>query len=302
MAELSKPNDSSFASDQLNVTGTATLARGSTINLRAGPSNSVFRTNDQFTMITADSGLSDQGAAVTLDSAFLSSTGKATANEYSVTLRRTASFASVATEGNNRAMAAALDADAAVAAGAYAGLIDQLLFTNSTLFNASLPQFSPASYLAVSAAADRTTQYLAESTGGYLRNRRAGQINPAIAQPASFDMASAFGNSLGGPDDLSGVVRYCGNERDTGPDWQNADRTRSVWVNPFGVFFGEHSSGDHLGFQSNVGGVQFGIDEQFNEHFILGIGGSYDQMHIDTNDQYSAGTTDTFRRPLRHVV
>ncbi len=170
VAELSKPSDSSFLSDQLNVTGTATLAPGSTINLRAGQSNSVFRTGDTFTLITAASGLSDQGAAVTLDSAFLSSTGKATANDYSVTLQRTASFASVATEGNKRAMATALDADAAVARRRYAGLIDQLLFSNSAVFNASLPQFSPASYLAVSDAADRTTQYLAESTGGYLRN------------------------------------------------------------------------------------------------------------------------------------
>jgi outer membrane autotransporter protein len=76
---------------------------------------------------------------------------------------------------------------------------------------------------------------------------------------------------------------------------QDNDRTRSVWVNPFGVFYGERSGGDHLGFQSNVAGVQLGLDKQVSEACILGIGAGYDNMHISTSDLYSAGRTDTFR-------
>ena len=68
-----------------------------------------------------------------------------------------------------------------------------------------------------------------------------------------------------------------------------------MWVIPFGVFYGERSTGDHLGFQSNVAGVQLGIDKLVDENTIFGIGGGYDQMHINTADQCSAGTTNIFR-------
>jgi outer membrane autotransporter protein len=214
-----------------------------------------------------------------------------------VTMNRPSSFAAAADTNNNRSLAAALDADAAAAVtGAHARLINQLLFTNFATFNDSLHLLSPAVYLAAGDACDRTTQYMAESISEYLRNRRAGQCNLVGSQTAAaFDAQADIARAVGSPSELAGIVKYCGGERTAVEQPENCDPTRSVWVNPFGVFYGEQTGGDHLGFQSNVAGVQFGIDKQLDANFIAGIGGGYDQMHVDGGDRASAGTTNTFR-------
>ncbi len=169
-------------------------------------------------------------------------------------------------------------------------------FTNVESFNDSLHLLSPAAYLAAEAACDRTTQYMAENASGYLRNRRAGQVNVVATQTASsVDADVAFAKAVGSPSELASVVKYCGGGPTDAYQPANSDPTRSVWVNPFGVFYGERTGGDHLGFQSNVAGVQFGIDKQLDKNFIAGIGGGYDQMHFDGGDLASSGVTNTFR-------
>ena len=61
------------------------------------------------------------------------------------------------------------------------------------------------------------------------------------------------------------------------------------------MFFGEKSAGDHLGFQANAAGVQVGVDSPVADGCIVGIGGGYDQAHLDTADLFSVGQIDTFR-------
>jgi outer membrane autotransporter protein len=291
LIEVAKNSSGVLFGDQLIVDHTATFASGSIIDVSFGAGSSrVLSNNDTFRFITAGS-LVDNGSQIAFESIFLNVTN----NLGTLTLHRTATFASVARPGNNASMASTFDADAAAAAGTYAGLINQLLFTNAIVFNQSLQQFGPAAYLDVNAATDRTTQYMAESLGGYLRTRRAGTVNPSPSQYTSYQGASAFAKAVGSPCELAETVKFCANERTMIREMPEIDRTRSVWVNPFGAFYGERSNGDHLGFQSNVAGVQFGIDKQADENCILGIGGGYDQMHINTADFDSAGKTDTFR-------
>ena len=216
IVEVAKPSSTTLTSDHLNVDGTATLAAGSYFEVRAGGgSGSAFQSGDSFHVLNAASGLSDGGARVTSDSAFLGVSGAAVGKDYVVTLHRTATFASAAAPGNRAALAAALDADTATAAGPYAGLIDQLMFSDAAGFNAALPQLSPAAYLTVEATTDRTTQYMAEALADYLHNRRAGQINPAFAQTSSYEGAEAFARAVGSPSEMAGMVHYCANERNT---------------------------------------------------------------------------------------
>ena len=40
---------------------------------------------------------------------------------------------------------------------------------------------------------------MAESIGGYLRNRRTGQINPGFAQTSSYQSSQAFAQDVGSP-------------------------------------------------------------------------------------------------------
>lgn len=284
--ELAKTSGDVLLGDRLNITGlgTATLADGSTIRvLPDAQSSRVFRDGDSFQFITAGGGVSDEGAEFALDSQFLSAFGMVVEGGYSLTLERTATFESAATEGNNRSMAAALDRDTATAADSYAELINQMLFTDAAAFNGELQRYSPAPYLDASAASNRTTQYLAEALGGYLRTRRVGRF------PCTCPQVSAYRSQ--GSTDLEEVLRCCANER-TDVRYNTAN---AAWANPFGVFYGEETNGDHLGFQSNVVGSQFGIDRQLSENVIFGVGGAYDEMHLTTNNLYSACNADTLR-------
>ena len=296
IAEVARSSGGTPLNDQLIVSGTATLAANSIIDVRCGNgSGSVFQTGDTFEIITAGTLDGGDGVIITADSAFLTFAGEESGGNYNLLLTRSATFRSAATSNNNASMAGALDGDAGSASGSYADLINHLSFTNTVAFNSALQQLSPAAYLTANAATDRTTQYMAESTGDYLRKRRAGQINPGLYQTATYESSSALARAIGSPTEMAGMIKYCANENNSDLELRKIDRTRSVWANPFGVFYGESTSGDHLGFQSNVAGVQFGIDKQFDDRWIVGIGGGYCQTHLDTNDQRSAGQINTFR-------
>ncbi len=295
LAEISRTAGGATRSDQLLVSGTAYLAGDSRIDVRYdNHGGSVFQSGDLFPIIKAGT-LNDNGAAIAYDSAFLRFSAVRSGGDYDLLLTRSASFRSAATSANNAAIAGALDGDGAAASGGYADLINRLLFSNDAAgFNGALQQFSPAPYLAAYAATDRTTQYLAESTSDYLRKRRAGQINPCLGQALRCD--DSWSGAGGGPSETAGMIHYCaGGDRSLDCEMPEMDRTRSVWVDPFGLFFGERTCGDHLGFQSNVAGVQFGIDKQFSEQWIIGFGGGYCQTHLDTSSQPSAGQISTFR-------
>lgn len=286
MIELAKTSGGVLVGDRLNVTGqgTALLDAGSSIRLLPDAHSSrVFRDGDSFQFITAGGGVSDQGAKFALDSQFLGAVGKTVEGGYSLTLEQTATFESAATAGNNRSMAAALDRDAATAADGYAELINQMLFTDTAVFNGELQRYSPAAYLDAGAASNRTAQCLAEALGGYLRTRRIGRFQCPCPQTMAY---RRYGST-----DLEEVLRCCANDQSD----VRYNTANAAWANPFGVFYGEETSGDHLGFQSNVVGSQFGIDRQFSENVIFGVGGAYDEMHLTTNNLYSACDADTFR-------
>jgi uncharacterized protein with beta-barrel porin domain len=293
--ELAKSANGALNANLLTVTGAATLKAGSTLELICNQqSEGVYALGDRFLLIGAAA--MDNNAALSGGSAFLGFSESIVGGNLYATVTRPSSFAAAADAGNNRSMASALDADAAAGVtGAHARLINQLMFTDFAAFNDSLRLMSPSIYLAAADACDRTTQYMAESVGGYLRSRRAGQTNLVGSQTAAdFDAQTDLAKAVGSPSELASVVKYCGG-RTADREPVNSDPTRSVWVNPFGVFYGEQTAGDHLGFQSDVAGVQFGIDKQFDANFIAGVGAGYDQMHIDGGDLASAGTTNTFR-------
>lgn len=288
------------SSDLLDVRGNAVLEEGSTIQLLCDQTaDRVFATGDSFVLLNAGGTLNDRGATVSLDSPFIIALGILAAPpedaNYWLVFYRTATFASVANTPNNVSLATALDTDGASATDGYAGIINHLMFSNADAFNASLHQLSPSAYLTVSAATFRTTQYMTESLGQYLHGRRNGHVPTMVLPSAGYKEDIAYANVLGGPGKLADVTKYCDGTQSIIRDMQDSDKTRSAWVTPFGLFYGERTSGDHLGFQSNVAGAQFGIDKRFSDDFIFGIGGGYDNMHISTNDWYSAGTTDTLR-------
>lgn len=295
--EIAKSSNGVLSNDLLSITGSAMLANGSIVHVIPDITNSgrVFGNGDTFQFITAGGGLTDNGAQLTLDSQFLGLVGTAGSGSYSFTLHRTASFASAATSDNNRLMAMALDGDTAVAVGGYAMLINELLFSDTATFNSLLQRYSPAAHLDVSAASNRTAQYMAESLSGHLRTRRIDRQTWTQSPVYEYPSDSTFSQADNNASHLASIIRQCSYEEAGGVRSRGYESGYSGWANPFGVFYGERSSGDHLGFQSNVAGSQFGIDRQISEHCIFGVGLGYDQMHLATNDLYSSGETETLR-------
>ena len=172
--ELSKPVDGVMLCDRLDVTGNATLASGSTIDVdRTQGSNAVFRNGDRFNIITAGGSITNGGVQVATHSSFLSFktynwTGPSI---FGLQVAKSTTFASVVPDGNLKNIAAALDSDTDIAIDKFADVSNELLFMNSAEFASAVPCLSPGVYQAVNASERRTTQYLAESMSDWLQSR-----------------------------------------------------------------------------------------------------------------------------------
>lgn len=307
LVEVSEPypdalNPGRFTTaSQINVTGGGvTIADGAQIVVGQSPgSQGVIRTGDRFTIITAQGGITANPANqhIACDSDFLQFSG-ATARPadapclYQLVAQRTATFASLAQGANRRSLAAAFDADSAMASGDYAGMIDSLLFMRAGQFNQAISQLSPAPYQDGSLATLRTAQYMAESTADYLRRRRNDQ-DPALATAAAAPQGLgvqyanvSFTPSLATPhtemmesanSESAGVYSRCG------------------FFDPFGISYGNKSTGDHVGFQANSVGTRFGFDKQAADDLICGLEGGYANSFVSFADARGGGQINTFR-------
>jgi uncharacterized protein with beta-barrel porin domain len=258
----------------------------------AAGSRSVFRNADWFTILTAGGTLADQGAVVTCNSSFLTFIGATYGKNYTVTAQRTASFVSAVGGGNDHSVAAALDADGEAAVNDFAVLVNELLFMNATEFATAVPHLSPAPYHDVNIATNRTTQYLAEGLADYLHARRAGGAGPDMTAATLSRGTPLAAAAAAGPIHFVSNVEQAA---DSEVRREMCGDERFAFADPFGVFFGEKSTADRVGFQASVVGTQFGVDKHVSECCILGVGGAYANTRVDFNDSYGAGDVNTFR-------
>ncbi|MHB1038013.1 MAG: autotransporter family protein [Pirellulales bacterium] len=307
-------------SDQLylNSNYNATLAQNSTVDVQFSPGGGgLITTGDTFNIITTRGTgvITDQGAVFTSNSAFLDFSGAVQGQTYVMSVDRTATFASVASGRNYAAMAAALDADVASGAAAasaitppqsldppaagpfpgnYAGLVNELSFMNQSEFNEALSGLSGSPYHAVDAASIRTAQYLAQGMSQYLRTRRAGLTGSCAVCPSGS--AGVVANGEGEPCGEAGCDQDACQELKADCPCQTAPyNRRAAFADPFGVFFGEKSTADRVGFQANSAGLQIGIDNEVDPGCIAGLATAYSNTHVSFDDWYGAADTDTVR-------
>lgn len=302
VAGIQKPAAGDLQHDGLTVTGNATLANNSRIEVEyLGNSHAVIQGNDRFVLLrTASGSITDAGATIACDSSFMSFSRLASDTNpyvgnnkvYTLVAARFASFASVTPAGNQHSLAAALDSDSYTATQEYAVMVNEMLFMTGAEFRDAIAGLSPKPYFAVSAATNRTTQYLAESTADYLRTRRNHGATFYASNDAVFHQGLGVRNA-----DLSDTVRLPNVETvecslTTLPTRPACDRFG--FVDPFGIFYGERSTDDRVGFQANSVGSRFGVDQRFTDHAIVGIGAAYVNSQLTFNENTGNGRIDSF--------
>jgi outer membrane autotransporter protein len=290
--------------DRLDVTGNATLASGSTINVdRTQGSNAVFRNGDSFNIITADGSITNGGVQVTTHSSFLSFTTylNRTSKFFYLNVLKSTTFASVVPEGNLKNLATALDSDTDIAIDKFADVSNELLFMNSAEFAAAVPCLSPGVYQAVDTSQRRTTQYLAESMSDWLQSRHRYACGcsamPFSAATRLPQTGMPLADESQSPDKTNIIMSRPLEEmqspaivRNQGPD----DR-RQVLARPFGIFFDEQTNGDHVGFHVASEGVQLALDRVATNDFVYGWGAAYARTSISFLGDEGGGDMNNLR-------
>jgi len=298
--ELYKPLSSVLQSDRLVVSGTTTLDAEGKIELRhIRGSRDAFRAMDRFVLInsTGDvtSNLTDDD--ITLHSDFLGFSRDwaevrpvdPVRNVFSVVAYRKTTFEQAAID-ENRALAHALDEDVNQMSGDTAVLLNELLWSTTSEFNAAASQMTPTPYFSMYASATRTAQFMAESMADYLRTRRDGRVLPGLAaigpsSPVESDFTgfpSTAPRTEGGPL-IDMLIR------------QQSPNERMVFAKPFGLFYSERTAGERDGFRANTGGVQVGIDQMASDGKIFGLGLGYAGTDMAFRDRPGGGTINHLR-------
>jgi uncharacterized protein with beta-barrel porin domain len=299
--ELYKPLDNVYLSDRLQVTGNATLDSGSEIHVsHVAGSQSPIRTDERFIIITTGGTVTDGGARLTTDSAFLefyrdsADTKSWAGNNRVFTLQpsRAVSFASVARGRNNQAVAAAMDDAHNTATGDYAALSNELLFMTEDQFTETLPTLSPAAYHAVAATSRRAAQDTAEGLAEHLRSRRAGLRGGCRCESPCPHQATASSLMLDNP-----VQPYdaepAGEATVVRP--QNRDAGLHAFARPFGTFYGEKATLERVGFESNGPGVQTLFDRELGPDVIAGLEFDYVNNQVAFKENRGGGDVNTLR-------
>jgi fibronectin-binding autotransporter adhesin len=274
--------------DLLDVSGTATLGADSTIEASLSGDNYIT-TGQQFTIIDADGGITDNGAELVTDSATVTvSLIKAGDfnngdTQYSLELFRAADAYSAAATGTvNTAIATALngtiplaDADPTGDAADLLGRLDAQ--SGSDAYNDAVRQLSPEPYNAQLAAdLDGTRQFVAQQAT-YLWAKRAGietygfGLNmPQAAAPLPGSLALAADDPL----ILSAAMAQMRADAPA-PEAGAHEYRWGRYVKVQGAFFEQDDQPSRTGFDGTGVGIQAGFDYDFSPDLTIGLAAGY---------------------------
>jgi len=289
--EVEKTGSGALRSDFLDVTGTATLAAGSTVNVTdISAAGRIIGTGDTFTIIDADGGVTDNGATITDTSAVLSFSGAVSGNLYQLIAARDA-FANNVSGGNRRSVLAAIDSDLGNATGDYITVINALTALNAAELSKAAEQLNPLPHASATQVSIVTMQTMADNFAGYLSGRRSGTASllstSSGSSPGHFLLADASSN----PRALGEAIRE---HKKLAEEADEADRLRG-FARPFGLFYDQDSTSKFVGFRAQAVGAQFGIDKNVTDTLVVGVGGGYAHSFIDYLESRGESDIDSFR-------
>ena len=305
-----KPAENAIQSSQIQVGGTASLGIGSQIDVDINQdSDTPIRAGDTCVIMTATGGVTDSGATYKSDSAFLAFdhavTGSGT--QLSIQLRQPTSFESVAVGENQKAVAAALDADHESGSGSFAVMTNSLLFSTADEFRQSTNTLAPMPYFAIERVSRRTTQDLAAGLSDYLRSRRSAMRRQygtsnyrSTESPVTPEEMRASLNNVAGDDYVFGSEARTVDYESNGLDYDVVRPQSCGWgfcslARPFGTYFAQKSTADQTGFEAKSGGVQITFDRARTSNLLFGWEFDYASSAIDFKSSMGEATLDLFR-------
>ncbi len=265
-------------SDRINATGTATL-NGGTVSVLGqqgsyGPATS-------YTILSAAGGVTGTFANVTSNLPFLTPSLAYTGTDVNLTMtRNAAAFASVATTGNQRAVAGALDR--ASSSPQMAPLINALTGLTASQADEAYAQMTGEAYSDVGSISLVTgqvfmgtlNQQIAQArTGGTASLSSGTRVNlGSLGQPVTGETGASAGSSARGP-------------------W-------NAWMSGVGVTGNVDGNGNSSSYSYSGGGGGVGIDKQVDPDILVGIAAGYANTNVSTQGVNSSGTVNSYQGAL----
>ena len=270
-------------SDLLDITGTATLASGSTIEASL-MGDGYIASGFDFVIIEADGGIFDNGVVIMTDSATVTvdlvrDTGFMDGNTtWSLELFRAGNaYSGAADPGNNTAIGGGLDSLIPIAdatpTGASADLLGRLDALNAADYNQAVRELSPEPFNLSDATTSANVRDFTTQQVTYLSGIRSGIEAAPIPMPGPppGSMALAY-------DDPLILAAAIAQARDHTAQQAAAPKDNTGWGRYFkvqGVFADQDTTTNRTGFDATTFGGQFGFDYRFSPNFVAGLAVGY---------------------------
>jgi uncharacterized protein YhjY with autotransporter beta-barrel domain len=252
-------------SDRVNVTGSAAIGGGATVQVMP-QSGGIYQRNTTYTLLTAQGGVSGaySGASVGNGFAFMKPVLSYDANDVYVTLQ--SAFAQGAQTPNQYAVGAALDRGTSSATGDFASVLN-------ALFSLSGPQ-GPQALNAISG------QPIANF--GTVNVQGASLFMNSLGQQMSLARGGAAGGGQRQALAQACEIAAC-----------DAASPFSVWGSLLGGLGSVQGSGNASTLTYNFGGAAAGIDYRIDPRFVVGIGAGYTHGTQWVNNFMGQGWSDS---------
>ena len=272
-------------SDRLVVTGTAVL-NGGTVSVLASPG--MYNVSTNYTILTAGS-VTGTFASVAGNLAFLTpSLSYDPTHVYLLLTRNSTSFADVAQNWNQYAVASALDRASPAATGDMADVINTLLGLSASDARGAYDQMGGLTHNALTGVTffsfNRYLGAVADRVGGFITGAPSSMFSGRPVMLASrADTGSDAGNTL---------LAALGNMRSEGrPRW-------GLWAQGYGGMGDRHGNEISSRYDYDLAGIVVGFDRKMGDSLLLGISMGYSHTRLNMKDSSDSATVSSYQGSL----
>ena len=281
--------DGNGDADLIDATGSATLAGGTTLAVAVIANDRLVSNGDRFTVISADGGVTDNGALITDTFGGFSFTGAVSGNDYLLTAVSEA-LADAVSGPTAVAVAAALDADESTADPDLSAFINTVRNQTSPEIQQTLEATTPRAVAATQAVNVRVSERFHANLDGYLGGRRLGL--PQLANRRGGSTGGGFQLASAAATDPLLLAAYFAEQDDSDAD--AIDALRTDIANPgdtddrwggfaavYGVQTDRDAASDATGSASDTYAAQAGIDRRLDDRWLVGVSINYAHSELD---------------------
>lgn len=294
--DISKDGGNAITNDVLNVTGTATLAAGSVINLTDLMGGGVFAPGDVLTLITTGGGVIDNGVVINFAAPNFIFAPTVNGNNLDAVALVVGTFRDEVTGTNNLAIARAIDFDLPLAVGDHATFLGAIsaIVGDVPAANAAAQAASPTPYASALESNMRTIHHHGSMNSNHLSLKRQGlagltQTAESGPVPGTMQLVSTANDPA-----LLAWALQSQIDSDYLQDDGLEDRAH-FYASVFGMVVDQDARNDFTGSNANVFGGQIGVDFKANDELTVGLMLGYDFTDIDFSNGLGSSNINTLR-------